>query len=129
MSSVDNRTVTLKEAESRIVRAFKLKRPLFVWGPPGIGKSELFMGIRDKQTLGTTLLIDVRAALMEPTDVRGFPAPDVENGQMIWLPPTDFPSQELAAKYDTVILFLDELNSAAQAVQADVAKTTRCSSL
>ena len=118
MSSVDNRTVTLKEAESRVVRAFKKKRPVFLWGPPGVGKSELFQGIADKGTMGVTKLIDVRAALMEPTDVRGFPAPDITNGKMIWLPPTDFPSAEEATEYDTIIMLLDELNSAPQATQA-----------
>ena len=116
--SVDTRTVTLKEAEARILRAFNQKRPVFLWGPPGVGKSELFEGIRDGGKLGKTLLVDVRAALMEPTDVRGFPAPDLESRTMVWLPPTDFPSEEEAAQYDTVILFLDELNSAPQAVQA-----------
>ena len=118
MSSVDSRTVTLKEAESRIIHAFRNKRPVFLWGPPGVGKSELFQGIRDKQLLGKTLLVDVRTALMEPTDVRGFPAPDMATGQMVWLPPTDFPTEEEASQYDTVILFLDELNSAPQATQA-----------
>ena len=116
--SVDTRTVTVKEAESRMIRAFKNKRPLFLWGPPGVGKSELCQGIADKGILGNTLLVDIRANLMEPTDVRGMPAPDVANGRMVWLPPTDFPSEEIASQYDTVIMLLDELNSAPGAVQA-----------
>jgi hypothetical protein len=37
---------------------------------------------------------------------------------MQWLPPADLPSEELAAQYDTVIVFLDEMNSAAPSVQA-----------
>ena len=35
------RTVTPNSAKKSIVRAFKKKRPLFLWGPPGIGKSDI----------------------------------------------------------------------------------------
>ena len=116
--SVDSRQITLKEAKSRVLKCLKLKRPLFLWGPPGVGKSELFQGIVDSGALGKALLIDIRAALMDPTDVRGFPAPDVEKNQMVWLPPVDFPSKELAEQYDKVVILLDELNSAPQSVQS-----------
>ena len=116
--SVDSRQITLKEAKSRVLKCLKLKRPLFLWGPPGVGKSELFQGIVDSGALGKALLIDIRAALMDPTDVRGFPAPDVEKNQMVWLPPVDFPSKELAEQYDKVVILLDELNSALQSVQS-----------
>ena len=60
----------------------------------------------------------MRLALFEPTDLRGYPVPDVASGVMKWLPPADLPTAEMAAKYDTIILFLDELNSAAPSVQA-----------
>ena len=118
MSSIDSRTITLKEARSRVLHAFKVKRPIFVWGPPGVGKSELFAGIAKSGALGNTKLIDIRAALMDPTDVRGFPAPDLANNRMIWLPPVDFPTEAEAAEYDTVIILFDELNSAMQSVQS-----------
>jgi hypothetical protein len=36
---------------------------------------------------------------------------------MNWAPPIELPSAELAAKYPVVVLFLDEMNSAAPAVQ------------
>ena len=39
------RTVTSKQARKSILRCFKSKRPLFLWGPPGIGKSELVENI------------------------------------------------------------------------------------
>ena len=35
------RTVSPNQAKSSIRRAFKKKRPIFIWGPPGIGKSEI----------------------------------------------------------------------------------------
>ena len=37
----DTRTVTSTQARKSLLKAFKVKRPLFLWGPPGIGKSEL----------------------------------------------------------------------------------------
>jgi hypothetical protein len=91
---------------------------LFLWGPPGVGKSELCQGIVDSGALGKAKLIDIRASLLDPTDVRGFPAPDVANNRMVWLPPCDFPTEEEAAQYDTILILFDELNSGAQAVQA-----------
>lgn len=114
----DTRTVKISEAKNLIVRAFKKKRPVFLWGPPGIGKSELVEGIGASGVLGNTHVIDLRLALFEPTDLRGYPAPDLANGKMVWLPPADLPSAEFAKEYDTVIMFLDELNSAAPSVQA-----------
>ena len=35
------RTVTPNGAKKSIIRAFKKKRPIFMWGPPGIGKSDI----------------------------------------------------------------------------------------
>ena len=118
MSEVDARTVTIQEAEQRIVRAFRKKRPVFLWGLPGVGKSDLMQQIADKEYLGKTLLIDLRVALFEPTDLRGYPVPNVQTGQMQWLPPSDLPTESQAEEHDTIILFLDEMNSAAPGVQA-----------
>ena len=118
MSAVDARTVTVQEAIRRVTLALKCDRPLFLWGPPGVGKSELCQYIVDSGELGKSKLIDIRASLLDPTDVRGFPAPDVENNRMIWLPPVDFPTEEEAAQYDTIVILFDELNSGAQSVMA-----------
>ena len=116
--AVDSRTVTLAEAETRILDAFEVKRPVFLWGLPGVGKSELMEQIARNEYLGNTHLVDVRVALMEPTDLRGMPYFDRDSGKMKWAPPVDLPDEDLASQYDTVILFLDEMNSAAPAVQA-----------
>ena len=119
------RTVTLAQAERLVLKSFKSTRrgkpspkvPM-LWGPPGIGKSELLGGIADGGQLGKTLLIDVRLPLMEPTDIRGIPYFNPEERTMKWAPSEEFPSAEQAAEYDTVILFLDELSAAPQSVQA-----------
>jgi hypothetical protein len=55
---------------------------------------------------------------MEPTDIRGFPFRNPETNTMEWAPPSDLPSMKFAAQYDTVVLFLDELNSAPPSVQS-----------
>jgi hypothetical protein len=105
-------------AKNIITRAFQAKRPLFLWGPPGIGKSEIVEGIARSGAIGKATVIDLRLALMEPTDLRGFPmvAPDTQ--EMIWAPARELPTEAMASEYDTVVLFLDELNSAPPSVQA-----------
>jgi len=114
MSVTENRSVTPTEARSRVLRAFKVKRPVFLWGPPGIGKSELVAGLTEE--LGGHM-IDLRLGQCEPTDLRGIPYFDRDRGVMNWAPPIELPSEDLAAKYPIVVLFLDEMNSAAPAVQ------------
>ena len=67
------RTVTLTELKKYAMHNFKKKRPMFVWGPPGIGKSETFEQIRQSyEDQGMkALLIDCRLALWDPTDLKG----------------------------------------------------------
>jgi len=114
----ENRTVTSQGARRSILKAFSKRRPIFLWGPAGIGKSELAQGIVDSGDLGNAMLIDLRMALMEPTDIKGIPYFNKDLSVMDWAPPIDLPSQELADQYDTIVLFLDELNSAPQSTQA-----------
>jgi hypothetical protein len=113
----ENRTITSVEARDHIIRtAINKKRPVFLWGPPGIGKSELVESIGEQ--LGNTLVIDLRMALLDPTDVRGVGFYNPSINALDWAPPVDLPSAETAAEYEHIILFLDEMNSAPPAVQA-----------
>ncbi len=111
----DNRTVTSAQARKSILRAFDKKRPLFLWGPPGIGKSELVESITNE--LGG-IMYDCRLGQMEPTDIRGIPFYNKDTGKMDWAEPVDLPDEETASKYPVVVLFLDEMNSAPASVQA-----------
>jgi len=111
----DTRTVTSRQARKSLLQAFKVKRPVFLWGPPGIGKSDLVASITEE--LGG-IMYDCRLGQMEPTDIRGIPFYNKETGKMDWAPPIDLPDEETAAEYPVVVLFLDELNSAAGSVQA-----------
>ena len=111
----DNFTITSAQARKSILKAFKIKRPVFLWGPPGIGKSEVVAEIAEE--LGGAI-IDLRMAQMEPTDIRGIPFFNKDINKMDWAPPVDLPDEEFASKYPIVVLFLDEMNSAAPSVQA-----------
>ena len=111
----ESRTVTAVQARKSLLKAFRVQRPLFLWGPPGIGKSELVEGITNE--LGG-LMIDLRLGQMEPTDIRGIPFYNKDIGKMDWAPPVELPDEEMAGQYPVVVLFLDELNSAAPSVQS-----------
>jgi hypothetical protein len=106
-----NRTVSPNEAKAAIRKCMKKQRPVFMWGPPGIGKSDIVKQLGAEQDRN---VIDVRLSLWEPTDIKGIPFYNANLGTMSWAPPLEFPSDP----EDTSILFLDELNSAAPATQA-----------
>jgi hypothetical protein len=105
------RQVGPKNAKKAIRKAINVRRPTFLWGPPGIGKSDLVKQIGDD--FGREV-IDVRLALWEPTDIKGIPYYNAEQGKMVWAPPAELPTNADS----TAIIFLDELNSAPPAVQA-----------
>ena len=116
MSKVsDNHTVTSVQTRKALLKAFEAKRPIFLWGPPGIGKSEVVAEVTEE--LGG-YMIDLRMAQMEPTDIRGIPFFNRDLNKMDWAPPIDLPDEELASQYPLIVLFLDEMNSAPPAVQA-----------
>jgi hypothetical protein len=114
----DNHTITSIQAARSLKQAMKAKRPVFLWGPPGIGKSDVVQQLAIELGGSKDAMIDLRMAQMEPTDIRGIPFFNKENGKMDWAEPVDLPSEEFAKQFDTVVLFLDEMNSAPPAVQA-----------
>ena len=131
----EHRQLTAKEIRNSIMRCFAVKRPAFIWGPPGIGKSELVEGIT-KDLNGA--MYDLRLGQMEPTDIRGIPYYNKDAQVMDWAQPVDLPQGqqlvidaieagqiEIEAKAGTkiedlpvVVLFLDEMNSAPPSVLA-----------
>lgn len=98
-----------KEISSSVTAMIKAQIPTFIWGPPGIGKSSIVKQIANANDLA---FIDLRLALMDPTDLKGIPFYDKEAHQALWAPPSFLPRDGKG------ILFLDELNSAPPAVQA-----------
>ncbi len=85
---------------------------MFLWGPPGAGKSSVVRQIAEAEQLP---VIDIRASLLDPTDLRGIPA--VVDGRAVWAPPSFLPRDGAAAGG---ILFFDELSAAPPLVQASL---------
>jgi hypothetical protein len=110
------RTVSPNKAKNALRHAMQKKRPVFLWGPPGIGKSDIVEQIT--ASFSNSHLIDIRLSLWDPTDIKGIPYFDSNNVKMAWGAPSELPDEKMAAQYDHITLFLDEMNSAAPAVQA-----------
>jgi hypothetical protein len=90
-----------------LLSAIKTQLPVFIWGPPGVGKSALTQQIADEIDYD---LIDLRLSQLDPADIRGVPAIDFENRLTIWNAPEFLPRKGVHGDYG--ILFFDELNSA-----------------
>lgn len=109
-----------------IKKAYEKRLPLFIWGPPGIGKSQTVKrvaqeiakekgvrfsdDIRDINKEDVFILIDIRLSQLDPSDLRGLPK--IDNGTTKWLPPNWLPQKGQG------IIFADELNLAPPSVQA-----------
>jgi hypothetical protein len=61
--------------------------PLYVQGPPGVGKSRVISGVATDEQIG---FVDNRPCLRDPTDYRGIPTVSGENA--LWLAPADLPT-------------------------------------
>ena len=85
--------------------------PVMLWGPPGVGKSQLVMEVGQKHDIH---VIDIRLSQMEPTDLRGIP---FRSGDSVeWAVPSMLPNSEKHGAQG--ILFLDEITSAPPSVSA-----------
>lgn len=113
--SDNTRTVSPSKAKNAIRHAMLKQRPIFLWGPPGIGKSDVVKQIAD--TINAPV-IDIRLSLWEPTDIKGIPYFDSNANKMVWGAPAELPDEAYASQHQHIVLFLDEMNSAAPAVQA-----------
>jgi hypothetical protein len=93
------------------------REPVFIWGQPGVGKSE---GIAQLAAKHDAVLCDIRLSQYDSVDLRGFPGVSSDTGLTCWHAPAtlpfigndNFPDDQL------IILFLDEANAAAPAVSA-----------
>lgn len=123
-------TITPSRLKLAIQHSLKRKRPLFIWGPPGIGKSDIVASVAAAEGRP---LIDIRLPLMEPTDMRGIPyLADVkiynEKGVLVkdevgvpltekvfrWSNPSDLPTDPNSR----ALVFFDEMSAAPPSVQA-----------
>lgn len=114
-TDINARTVGPNAAKNALRKAFKNRRPVFCWGSPGLGKSEIVAQLGKEFNAP---VIDIRLSLWEPSDLKGIAYFDSNANVMRWAPPMELPDAEFAAKHPHVILFLDELNSANPQVQS-----------
>jgi len=91
----------------------------FLWGPPGVGKSD---GVRQmaeiiaKETGKRLVVTDIRLLMFSPVDLRGVPVADEKKEFTNWLKPKIL---DLDPSGDVLnILFLDELSAAPASMQA-----------
>lgn len=97
--------------------------PAILWGPPGIGKTELVRAIARKHNLPLFILL---ASTMDPTDINGLPAikemtierPDGSKEVFTATEPTLQYWAEALIREGKGILFFDEANNAVPAVQS-----------
>lgn len=92
-----------------IEQCVQLKKPLFIWGPPGVGKSD---SVRQAAKALGVDLIDFRAALRDAVDIMGLPS--ISDGVTQYALPAGLPRDPKSHG----ILFLDEMNSAPAQTQA-----------
>lgn len=85
--------------------------PVMLWGPPGIGKSDL---VRQAGERHRVPVVDIRLSQMEPSDLRGIPFRIGEHVE--WAVPSMLP--DAGRHGPSGFLFLDELTSAAPSVCA-----------
>ena len=82
-----------------------LVRPVFLWGPPGIGKSSLVRRFADEVGLPCVSMLGSQLA---PEDLIG--VPQIVDGKSVFCPP------RMIARDAPYCLFLDELNAASAEV-------------
>src|SRR5215472_3179765 len=102
-----NATVTLTQRQlSDFLLNVAVVRPVFIWGPPGIGKSALVQHFAGEVGLPCVSLLGSQLA---PEDLIG--VPQIVDGRSRFCPPVSI------ARSAPYCLFLDELNACSHEVQ------------
>ena len=125
-----------KDVKLALVSAFKVNRPIMMWGSPGIGKSDVvrqaaYEVFKDApfchvptskmqgataddvaKQIGSRIVCDFRALLRDVIDLRGLPT--IEGTTTVYTDPGDLPHNGDGK----AVLFLDEINAAPPLVQA-----------
>lgn len=119
-------SLTPSQLSSVLNMMVSVRQPTMVWGPPGVGKSEIAKGVAE--ALGY-VYIDIRALLLDPVDLRGIPyrevvkrlAEGIEHELSItrWATPEFLPQEaiEQDGKAVRYLINLEELPNAPLMVQ------------
>lgn len=102
----------LKQVKEIIIRELRKENPysIFLWGPPGVGKSELVKQIHEETKIP---MVDIRLLNYDPTDLKGIPHFETTaDGKRItrWSPPSFLRDEKM-------IIFLDEITTAPEVIQ------------
>lgn len=97
----------IPELKTAVADALDADIPAFVWGAPGIGKSEAVEQVARERNAA---FIDIRLSMFDPVDLRGLPS--ILDGATIWNRPAIWPSDPTRE----TILFFDEMDRAPLAV-------------
>jgi hypothetical protein len=111
---IDNLSeVSIDAAARELVFHIKERHSVMLWGKPGIGKTEVTHQIGRAEGMN---VIDFRANLREPVDLRGVPSVDLAHKTTVWLPPAELPRVDRDGERG--IFFCDEINTASTQMQA-----------
>ena len=104
--------ITIAEAAVMLEVLTDAGDPVMLWGPPGIGKSDIVHQLGQRKGRP---VIEFHAALRETVDLRGIPVPDLVTGKTRWLVPDELPNAERDGEFG--YLFCDEINQASPQMQ------------
>lgn len=99
--------MTPQKLSQKLESMIRIQQPAFIEGAPGIGKSQIMRQTCDRLQID---MLDVRAVLLDPVDLRGLPHVNGDD-RAHWCIPDFLP------RAGNGVLFLDELNRAPALVQ------------
>ena len=106
-------TSTIAQMQARTQLFMDKGIPTFIWGDPGIGKTQGIEQMFDDKGY-PIMFLDL--STLEAIDLRGLPSIDQENKIVEWIPPEMLPNEKRDGKKG--VLFMDELNVAHPSIQA-----------
>lgn len=113
VKSVQDVRKEFKIPEDVVIVKEAINNPYFIWGVPGIGKSQI---VEDLCRENGWLLFDLRMSQLDPSDLRGLPVVNRENGKV------DFQRYESVMPCSSIkqpmIILLDEFPQASELVQS-----------
>ncbi len=106
-------TCTVSQAAVLLEIMIRAGDKVFLWGPPGIGKTEMVTQVGAKISFP---VLPFHASLREQVDLRGIPVFDPATRTTFWAAPNELPQEQRDGPVG--ILFADEFNQAAPQVQS-----------
>ncbi|MFV0512525.1 MAG: AAA family ATPase [Jhaorihella sp.] len=100
-----------EDMEKLLDYVFDERQNLFIWGAPGVGKTQMTRQLAERKN---AQYLPLHLTLMEPVDLRGLPVVNEDRTGVKWVPMGELPTDP-----DSVgVVHLDELNTAGPSVMA-----------